>query len=236
MHDEFLRGLAPQAASPEQPLAGLTLLLVEDSRHASDALRLFALHAGARLRRADCLASARRHLATYRPDVAIIDLGLPDGSGRDLAAEIAGRPAPRPAVIITSGDPAAAEAASGLADGILPKPAGTLAQFCSVILAVCPGDAVHPAAATTVVAGPDPLALRDDLVRARNLLGTPGAAESLPYVAGFVGGLARSSDDPALAEAADRLARAAGPGLRLRPHVNRLAGLIDDRLGQSPGL
>jgi DNA-binding response OmpR family regulator len=69
---------------PVQPLAGLTILAVEDSRFASEALRLMCLRSDARLRRADSLEQADRHLSVYRPDVVIVDLGLPDGNGADL--------------------------------------------------------------------------------------------------------------------------------------------------------
>ncbi|TMV53287.1 response regulator, partial [Thioclava sp. BHET1] len=57
--------------TPERPLLGLTCLAVEDSRFACEALRLLCQHSGARLRRADCLAAAHRHLRVYRPDVLI---------------------------------------------------------------------------------------------------------------------------------------------------------------------
>ena len=70
------------ARSPDQPLAGLTVLVVEDSRYASEAVRLLCLKSGARLRRADCLRAANRHLRVYRPAVIIVDLHGADQEGR----------------------------------------------------------------------------------------------------------------------------------------------------------
>lgn len=54
-------------STPSRPLLGLTILLGEDSRFACEAMRIMALRSGARLRRADCMTSARRHMRLYRP-------------------------------------------------------------------------------------------------------------------------------------------------------------------------
>ena len=79
---EDLMIMAPPTA--KRPLLGVMVLVVEDSRYACEALRLLCQKSGARIRRAESLASATRHLRAYRPRVAIVDLGLPDGSGLSL--------------------------------------------------------------------------------------------------------------------------------------------------------
>ena len=75
MPDDLNDILGARAPDPTRPLAGLTILVVEDSRFASEALRLMCVRSGARIRRADCLRAARRHLQTYRPAVLIVDIG-----------------------------------------------------------------------------------------------------------------------------------------------------------------
>ena len=124
--EELPRRLVP---TPMRPLLGLTVLVVEDSRFASEALRLMSLHSGARLRRADCLAAARRHLGAYTPSVTLVDLMLPDGSGADLIRDLVARDSIAP-VIATSGLAGGeAEARAAGAQGFLAKPVASLALF-----------------------------------------------------------------------------------------------------------
>ena len=101
-NDPFATHLPSPTAA--RPLLGLTVLVVEDSRFACEAMRLLCLRSGARIRRADCLRSARRHLQVYRPTIVVVDLGLPDGNGIDLISELAVSQPKVEAVLAMSGD------------------------------------------------------------------------------------------------------------------------------------
>lgn len=192
----------------DRPLAGLTVLVVEDSRFASEALRLMCLRSGARIRRADCLASAHRHLNTYRPSVAIVDLGLPDGSGLSLIDEMH-RTSPRvPVLLATSGaerEAAARAARNAGADGFLPKPVDSLSAFQAKILKHLPPEMQPrgPRAVDTQTLCPDRLALRDDLAHALDLLNQDGLPAD--YMRRFLLGIARSAGDVGLLETARAL-------------------------------
>jgi DNA-binding NarL/FixJ family response regulator len=187
------------------PLQGITVLAVEDSRFASDALRLLCQRSGARLRRAENLEQAMAHLRVYRPDVLLIDLGLPDGRGEGLIRRLALSGQARPVLLGMSGDPAGRGAAlSAGADGFLEKPVATLAAFQKTLRAHLPGPQALPIDDGTVSA--DPAALHDDLALAVQALNADPGPEARQYLAGFLGGLARQSSDPALSEASLRLA------------------------------
>ncbi|MEL6169130.1 MAG: response regulator [Pseudomonadota bacterium] len=233
MLEDFLMSRRPTA---ERPLLGQTVLLVEDSRFASDAMRLLCLRSGARIRRADSLKSAARHLATYRPSVAIVDLGLPDGSGLDLIADLA-EADPRIAVLLaTSGDDTLAQTAEQAgADGFLAKPLTSLALFQAEILDRLPSDS-HPAGPRLVPAdeiAPDRLALRDDLAHLAEVLKGPQRPETVAYAAQFLSGLALTADDKDLKEAAVQLAHVGITGPASTTILGRITGLIDSRIGQA---
>lgn len=233
-----------QRPTAEHPLAGLTVLVVEDSRYACEAMRLLCQHSGARLRRADSLAAAARHLRVYRPDVLIVDLGLPDGPGEALIADLVQHSA-RPAVILgTSGDPLLAPAALAAgADGFLDKPLPGLAGFQAALLAYLPeqarlvGPVEEPREEPSLA--PDPIALRDDLALAEDILASGPDGPAGDYVSRFLSGLARSAHDRQLEHAAVRLAHdlraergaATGPpATRREAALRRVAGLLRDRL------
>ncbi|WP_439137833.1 response regulator [Roseicyclus sp.] len=185
----------------DRPFLGLTVLVVEDSRYASEAVRLMCLRSGARIRRADCIGAAERHLHVYRPSIAIVDLGLPDGSGTDLIARM-DKMRPRvPVLLGTSGaDRASAQAevmkAGG--DGFLAKPIESLAHFQSTIMSHLPADicARMPRPVDFDAVEPDPITFREDLTHAIALL----ALEEPPlgYLRRFLLGVARSARDAAL--------------------------------------
>lgn len=239
MSDDLNQFLASHPATAERPLLGLTVLLVEDSRFASEAMRLLCLRSGARIRRADCLRSAHRHLATYRPGVVVVDMGLPDGSGADLIREIRAMSPPGsaagPAIIGLSGDPGMeAEALAAGADAFIPKPLESLAMFQHVVLSVLPSAArpvgLRPVCDETVA--PDRLALRDDLNHVAQMLAASPDRAALGYVAHFLAGLARSAHDDDLESAAEAIG---GPVMPSTAALSKLSGLVQARLAAASG-
>lgn len=235
MTDELSAFLAGRPATAQRPLLGLTVLVVEDSRFASEAMRLLCLRSGARIRRADCLRSAHRHLQTYRPSVVIVDLGLPDGSGADLIREIKAMAAPAPAVIGLSGDPdSEALALQAGADAFLAKPLESLACFQQAVLSVLPAEE-RPHGLRIVpdeTVAPDPLALRDDLSHVAEVLSAAHDPAALGYVAQFLGSIARSAHDPDLVSAAEALGGADRPSPAA---VSHLSGIVQARLAAAAG-
>ena len=233
MPDDFVTHLMARRPTPERPLLGLTILVVEDSRYACEALRLLCLRSGARIRRADCLASARRHLSTYRPNAVVVDLGLPDGSGVDLIRELAQASQRVPVILGSSGDPAGEhDALAAGADGFLEKPITSLASFQQAVLAHLP-PRVQPGG-LRVLSGdtiaPDPIALRDDLSQVADYLTHPLDPKRVNYIAQFLASVACSSGDRDLADAARSLRVAVRRHEPPRVALGHISSLVETRL------
>ncbi len=224
---------SPALPTKMRPLLGQTILVVEDSRYACDAIRLMCLHSGARIRRADCLKSARRHLQIYRPSVLIVDMGLPDGSGADLIAEMT-HAVPRIGVILgLSGDDNMQTVARRAgADGFLAKPLTSVAYFQTSILELLPEDR-RPGGLDAVrddIVQPDPLAYQDDMAHIADVLTGPTDQRTLDYAVQFLQSVARDAEDTVLAEAARDLAQSRVRGAPVTAQAARIAGLVQDRL------
>ncbi len=230
-HDPFAANYpAPTAA---RPLLGLTVLVVEDSRYACEAMRLLCLRSGARIRRADCIRSARRHLQVYRPTVVVVDLGLPDGNGVDLIAELAAVDVDKSVILATSGDETLErEAIAAGAQGFLSKPITSLAVFQQLVLAALPADRQPPGLRTVVdeQVAPDEIAYHDDMNYAAELLGNSPTGPALDYIAQFLEGVARSAEDARMADAARALAQRRATGETALSETAQISGLIQRRL------
>ena len=68
----------------------LQALVVEDDENSLTALAALAEREGFTTAGADTLKAARAHLATTLPDVLLVDLKLPGGSGLDLLKDLNG--------------------------------------------------------------------------------------------------------------------------------------------------
>ena len=233
--DEISRyGLTP-APTAQRPLLGLTILVVEDSRFASEALRLMCLHIGARIRRADSLASARRHLAIYRPCIALIDMGLPDGSGAELIAELSEMTPQVSTILGTSADNFAESIAIAAgADGFLLKPHESLSVFQETILSHLPKDRQPgtPRRVNQTEISADLISLRDDLAHVAEILRREPNGEMKGYAAQFLSGIAQQAHDDSLASAAQKLTSKKFDAA----HLRQLCALIDDRIEHAPAL
>lgn len=222
-------GLAA-ASLRRQCLFAVTILLVEDSRSASEAIRLYAAESGARVRRADSLHAASRHLAIYRPNVVMVDLGLPDGDGMALIRHLASSSMPMSAIIALSGHDRAAwqdEARAAGAAACLEKPIRSLRAFQETILGVLPDAASRrgPDERELMLAGRASVqtALGEDLIRAQSLLADAERTDdgdTVAYCAQFLGSVGDMLGDAELTAAA-RDGRADG---MLAALTARLAG------------
>ncbi len=225
-----------RAPTARRPLLGLTVLVVEDSRFASEAVRMICLRSGARIRRADSLENARRHLAVYRPSVLLVDVGLPDGSGLSLIESLA-EATPRIDVILgVSGESDALKAVMDAgADGFIEKPIKSIVAFQTAILQHLPAHQQPPSPReiSDELISPDPIAYQDDLTHVAQVLEAAEKEETLDYVMQFLGGVARSAQDHDLDQAVTQLAQARTSGGNATKRVATLSQMVQSRIGAS---
>lgn len=235
------------------PPRGVTILAVEDSRFASEALRLMCRRLGVRLRRAESIQAARSHLKLYRPTLVIVDLGLPDGRGealiRDIVTQSAGlthgagvlqwagatQSVGAPVVLGTSGDDTGrASALAAGAAGFLEKPMESFVAFQTELLRHLPDlisvnqitlNQIAHAPDADAPLTPDALALRDDFVRAAALIDSVAGTDAQTYLTGFVSGIARHANDQDLVRAAQ-----GQDGTSPADRLNHLRQLLNHRL------
>jgi CheY-like chemotaxis protein len=127
-------------------MTGLRVLLVEDDELNQQLVQAILARSanpvlcGAQLATAGSLAQARAALAAGAIDIVLLDMGLPDGSGLDLAAELQHRSdQASPAVIALSGA-AVEHREAALAAGcvaVLGKPYGA-AELADLLMAHLP--------------------------------------------------------------------------------------------------
>lgn len=222
-----------QPPTAERPLLGTMILLVEDSRHACEVMRMICQRSGARIRRAESLASAARHLRSYRPRIAVIDLGLPDGSGLDLIETLSHAEPTMDGIIAISGDDTLAEAAMQAgADEFMPKPLTSILGFQKAVLDLLPKGQHPPKLAHPLhdQVTPDPVALRDDLALIAELLRQTPDAQTLTYLSGFLASLGKDAGDAALSKLAETVR-----GIEGRSAAKALAEVacaVEDRMNR----
>jgi two-component system alkaline phosphatase synthesis response regulator PhoP len=100
------------------------LLLVEDERNVAETLMERLRAEGFQVKRADSVANARRAIAESEVELALLDVGLPDGNGFELA-RLVREHAPGTAIIFLTAHAAPEDRVRGLelgADDYIGKP------------------------------------------------------------------------------------------------------------------
>lgn len=192
----------------QRPLLGVTILVVEDSGFASEAIHILCRKSGARFRRADSLATAERHLRVFRPHAVVIDLGLPDGNGLDLIRRLAQIGSGGPAILAVSGDDALEPLTYRAgAQGFMAKPIVNLAAFQNAVLQILPNRKAPsgPRILPTDIVSPEQTSYYNDLSKALAMVKEHPTGAKRAYVAQFLSGLALYSCDDELQSAVENL-------------------------------
>jgi hypothetical protein len=87
-----LPDLTKRVNEQRRPLAGVDALIVEDDPGGRDFLRAALTRGGARVRTADSVGAAMRHIEQARPDLILTDVGLPDEDGYALVRRVRADP------------------------------------------------------------------------------------------------------------------------------------------------
>lgn len=119
----------PTSDATRSPARSLAALVVDDEAAIRRFLRSALVAEGFEVTEARDLATARHSISTIQFDVAVLDLGLPDGNGADLIGTL--QAAGAPAVIVLSAlddEPRKVAALDAGADDFVSKPFG-VAEF-----------------------------------------------------------------------------------------------------------
>jgi signal transduction histidine kinase len=92
LHSGALDEPAPRAPAPAPPLKQRRILVVDDNRDAAEILAAMLRLDGAEVRTAHDGALALTTAEQFRPDLVLLDLGMPGVSGFDVARGIRSRP------------------------------------------------------------------------------------------------------------------------------------------------
>ena len=148
--------LAPGEAVPERrnverlielPVGNpkLSLLVVDDNIDAADMLQFFLATMGHQVRLAHTASATLEAIASSMPDVCILDIGLPDSSGHDLATKIRAASSAPPVLIALTGFSTRRDreqATEAGFDHYFVKPAD-LDALCAALAGVRPRDVNH---------------------------------------------------------------------------------------------
>lgn len=242
------RGLAEDAATFQPlaantrfggPLAGLTVLLVEESQASAEALRQICILSGARIRRANCLAAAMRHLRIYRPDVLITEMNLPDGDGKTLIRKL-DKSVPRvPAILGMSAiSDLQADAIQAGADGFVNKPVNCVAPFQHAISSVLPSvmQQWRPSPISEERIELDRQMLIEDMRHGLTMLEDSDENPNITHAVAFIYSIAVIADDATLCETAAALMNYLASNGHDRGDLEPLRVMLHDRLRdfQSP--
>ena len=114
----------PAHEAPAEKASGPAILVVDDEEEGRAAVRRILAGMPARLLEAGSVSEALRTVQEHRPDVVVLDLGLPDAGGEEVLSALRADPRTRdvPVLVFTSKQMRAADRARlGEANGIFSK-------------------------------------------------------------------------------------------------------------------